>query len=654
MFASRIFPQSLLARVFALYSATLLLFVGGGLGVFFKYELESETQDAFESATMLAELAAQTITESAVIGDYDTITRTLDKSILRSQFDAAIFIDMKGTVLRSANTAAVERQPPVWLRDTIAGQLSDINRSISAGGTDYGVLRLSFAADRIAASVWDFTKIALGIALASLLGGLGLIWFPLRGWLGKLDRARQLEQNLNSESVAADSVRIDDLPLEFRGPFEVLQRTANSLRKELEARRHAVASLRAAVIGMRPNQAGESADAGDDIAALSETLSELVAAREAGRKQAHDHNAQLNAIFALSPDGFILFDGRQNIRFVNTAFLRMTSTIAEEWLGLGAAAFSERISRLCVTTARFPGIDSLRESQLRRGLGGIWQHAEEDEGQRIVCELAPPLNRILAFRLRLSAGEDVSQILYCRDVTQETEIDRMKSEFLSHAAHELRTPMASILGYSEVILAMDFPEEQRRELLETIHRQSELLVSIINELLDLARIEARGEKEFVIEQLELHELIDNVVAGWAPPPGRDAPEILSEPGNIWLRGDRTKLMQAIGNVVSNAYKYSPTGGGVEISLAKGGHDGARQIVISVTDHGIGMASDDIVHLGERFYRADKSGKIPGTGLGLAIVKEIIEHHGGYTTFGSDPGKGMTVTIHLPDTADNPE
>ncbi len=179
MAAVRIIPQSLLARIFALYSATLLLFVGTGLGVFFSYELESETQDAFESATMLAELAAQTITESAVIGDYDTIKRTLDKSILRSQFDAAIFIDMKGTVLRSSNTVAVARQPPAWLRDQVAGQLSDVNRSISVGGVDYGLLRLSFAADRIAVSVWEFTKAALGIALASVLGGLGLIWFPL-------------------------------------------------------------------------------------------------------------------------------------------------------------------------------------------------------------------------------------------------------------------------------------------------------------------------------------------------------------------------------------------------------------------------------------------------------------------------------------------
>jgi signal transduction histidine kinase len=648
MAAVRIIPQSLLARIFALYSATLLLFVGTGLGVFFSYELESETQDAFESATMLAELAAQTITESAVIGDYDTIKRTLDKSILRSQFDAAIFIDMKGTVLRSSNTVAVARQPPAWLRDQVAGQLSDVNRSISVGGVDYGLLRLSFAADRIAVSVWEFTKAALGIALASVLGGLGLIWFPLRGWLGKLDRARQLEQSMNNDGHAADSVRIDDLPLEFRGPFEVLQRTTNSLRSELEARKLAVASLRAAVIGMRPNQADESDD-GDDIAALSETLSELVAAREVGRRQANEHNAQLNAVFALSPDGFILFDGQQNIRFVNTAFLRMTSTIAEEWLGLGAAAFSARISRLCVASSKFPGLDSLREAQLKHGPGGAWQAVGEEEGQRVICELTPPLKRILAFRLRLSTGEDVSQILYCRDVTQETEIDRMKSEFLSHAAHELRTPMASILGYSEVILAMDFPEEQRRELLQTIHRQSELLVSIINELLDLARIEARGEQEFVIEKLELHELIEHVVAGWAPPPERDPPAIVGDSGEIWLRGDKNKLMQAIGNVVSNAYKYSPAGGGVEIRLASGGKEGARHTMIAVTDQGIGMATEELSRVGERFYRADKSGKIPGTGLGLAIVKEIVEHHGGHTTFGSEPGKGTTVAIYLPDT-----
>jgi hypothetical protein len=86
-------------------------------------------------------------------------------------------------------------------------------------------------------------------------------------------------------------------------------------------------------------------------------------------------------------------------------------------------------------------------------------------------------------------------------------------------------------------------------------------------------------------------------------------------GEIWLRGDKNKLMQAIGNVVSNAYKYSPAGGGVEIRLASGGKEGARHTMIAVTDQGIGMATEELSRVGERFYRADKSGKISGHGPG---------------------------------------
>ena len=136
----RLLPQSLVARVFALYSAALLLFVGGGLGVFYDYQHTQAIEDAQQSATMLVEVAAQTISDSAVIGDYDTIKRTLDKAILRSQFASATFIDLKEGVLRSENVIPMDHPPPDWLSKRVAAQLYDINRNISAGGTDYVAL----------------------------------------------------------------------------------------------------------------------------------------------------------------------------------------------------------------------------------------------------------------------------------------------------------------------------------------------------------------------------------------------------------------------------------------------------------------------------------------------------------------------------------
>ncbi len=125
--------------------------------------------------------------------------------------------------------------------------------------------------------------------------------------------------------------------------------------------------------------------------------------------------------------------------------------------------------------------------------------------------------------MRTSEASHVSQVRYFRDITRESEVEQMKSEFLSTAAHELRTPMASIYGYAELLLTPDFDTDTRREMVGTIYRQSELMSSIINELLDLARFEARRGKDFVIERLAFDDVVTMAVTGFKPPIGRQAP-----------------------------------------------------------------------------------------------------------------------------------
>jgi signal transduction histidine kinase len=116
-----------------------------------------------------------------------------------------------------------------------------------------------------------------------------------------------------------------------------------------------------------------------------------------------------------------------------------------------------------------------------------------------------------------------------------------------------------------------------------------------------------------------------------------------------VRADRKKLIQAVSNVISNAYKYSPGGSAVGLDLVKSPDVGdvPPRIGIRITDHGIGMTPEQLAHVCERFYRADTSGKIPGTGLGMSIVKEIVELHGGQLELTSKVGAGTTVTLWLP-------
>jgi signal transduction histidine kinase len=241
----------------------------------------------------------------------------------------------------------------------------------------------------------------------------------------------------------------------------------------------------------------------------------------------------------------------------------------------------------------------------------------------------------------------VSQILYFRDVTHETELDQLKSEFLSTAAHELRTPMASIYGFAELLLTQNFNEESRREFLSIILNQSELMTAILNELLDLARIEARRGKDFVFEDLCPQDLIDQVVHRFILPAGRHAPLLKLPETSLRIMVDHKKAYQAIVNVLSNAYKYSA--GEVSIALVNeprpaGMTDAAG---IRIIDSGIGMTPKQLARVFERFYRADTSGKITGTGLGMSIVQEIVLLHGGQITLESTYGRGTAVTLWFP-------
>ncbi len=355
-------------------------------------------------------------------------------------------------------------------------------------------------------------------------------------------------------------------------------------------------------------------------------------------------NEQLDAIFALSPDGFVSFDAEHRVSFANGAFLRMTGLEGTDLSGMSEEALHELIASKCVPSAPFPGIAPLLATFRQQQQNGIGPA----DNQRQTFELAAPASRVLEVGIRVpDSATSVSQILYFRDVTHETEVDRMKSEFLTTAAHELRTPMASIYGYTELLRMRDFDAPRRQQMLETISRQSQLMSSIINELLDLARIESRRGKDFVIEHCCLQDLVSDTIAGYKVPAGREAPRVAPGRLPLYVNVDRQKMQQAMLNIISNAYKYSPGGGDVRISLHVDEAPGARRVGMEVSDAGIGMTAEQLARVFERFYRADDTGNIPGTGLGMSIVKEIVELHHGEVRLASVPGQGTTVMLWLP-------
>jgi signal transduction histidine kinase len=229
------------------------------------------------------------------------------------------------------------------------------------------------------------------------------------------------------------------------------------------------------------------------------------------------------------------------------------------------------------------------------------------------------------------------------------ELDRIKSDFVASVSHELRTPMTSVLGFTQLLtseVAGDLNEKQK-DLLERVDRNGHRLLALIEDLLTLSRIEA-GTWEFVAAEVEMTSVVASALSATEDLlRGRqlDVEVDLDRGAVTTVCGDFAKLEQAMVNLVSNALKFTRDGGRVRVSLgAEEGH-----AVVRIVDTGIGIASEEVGQVFDRFYRSSLAVKaaIPGTGLGLAIVKSIIDHHGGQVAVSSAPGEGTEFAVRLP-------
>ena len=361
-------------------------------------------------------------------------------------------------------------------------------------------------------------------------------------------------------------------------------------------------------------------------------------ASEQMRRALADHSARLDAVFALSPDGFVLFDDAEHLVYSNPAFGAMVSEQMPLSRGMSRRQFDAALQSLMDAPESYPVLAGSDDAA-----SGAWSR----------ITLNRPRLRVLQCSARRASDRSGELILHFRDVTHESEVDRMKSEFLSTAAHELRTPMVSIFGYAELLLHRQYEPERARKMLEAIHRQGGRMVQLINDLLDLARIEARQGADFRPRVVVLGAVVQDALAAHAVPRERMPPRLVISGPEVCVKVDPQKLQQAVLNLVSNAYKYSPAGTEVTIELLGGEPRRPRWAGVRVTDRGIGMDEEQAARAFDRFYRADPSGTIPGTGLGLSIVKEIIELHGGEVELASEPRLGTAVALWLPITDESP-
>ncbi|MGE5674530.1 MAG: two-component system histidine kinase PnpS [Mycobacterium leprae] len=331
---------------------------------------------------------------------------------------------------------------------------------------------------------------------------------------------------------------------------------------------------------------------------------------------------RLEAILTNMADGVLLMDSRRHITLMNPA--------AEAVFGIPAA---EALGKDHLEITHHFDLDDALQSVLETG---------QPQTQEI--RRARPVEMILEARLA-PAGTGV--LLVMRDVTRSRKLEQMRTEFVSNVTHELRTPLTAIHGFAETLLegALEDPDTARH-FVGIIQRESTQLKNLIEDLLDLSRIES-GKMKIKKEPVAIGLLLTETAGRFAA----RAAELglrfsLNVPPELpAIGGDPQRLAQVLVNLIDNALKYTPSGGSVTVTAA----DTGSTVTITVADTGIGIPQVDLPRIFERFYRVDKarSRATGGTGLGLSIVKHIVEAHGGSISVASTVGQGTSFAFTLP-------
>jgi signal transduction histidine kinase len=275
---------------------------------------------------------------------------------------------------------------------------------------------------------------------------------------------------------------------------------------------------------------------------------------------------------------------------------------------------------------------------------------DQADGREVEIDLVRPEPRVVRRRvaaLRDPDGRRNGWLVSYRDVTRDAETNRLKTEWVSNVSHELRTPMAAIKGFLGVVLDDEetLEPEQRRKFLGIARAETDRLSRLIDDLLDISRIEAgrrpRHETSFAVAEL----LYDAVLLARPQAEAGGLKIELEAPPPAWrLTADRDQLSQVLHNLVGNAVKFTAPGGRVRLwAEAREG-----QMRLAVADTGCGLAPEDLPHVFDKFYRGRAAGTRPrGTGLGLAIARELTEAHGGQIDITSRLGEGSVFVVRLP-------
>ena len=369
----------------------------------------------------------------------------------------------------------------------------------------------------------------------------------------------------------------------------------------------------------------------DELGQLGQAINDLSFKIKEAQESTESERQRLDSVLRHMSDGVIATDRRGRIVIMNTAALDILNLKSEKVIGiplLEILPLEERVT-----------FRELLETQQERLI-----YLEEDgEDSMIQCEFSV---------IQRESGFISGLVCVLTDVTEQQKIDRERRNFVSNVSHELRTPLTSIKSYTEALVDGAWENKEIAPgFLKVIETETDRMMRMITDLLNLSRMDQNRlalEKEFI----NMNELVVHIVNRFEmvlqSEPYRDKNyRILTDitQRDLWVELDQDKITQVLDNIINNAIKYSPDGGRIIVRLMETHTD----IIVSVSDEGLGISRKDIPHLFDRFYRVDKarSRAMGGSGLGLAIAQEVIQLHGGKIWVNSIENKGSTFFVSLP-------
>ncbi len=352
-----------------------------------------------------------------------------------------------------------------------------------------------------------------------------------------------------------------------------------------------------------------------------------------------DSESIFRLLLRRAPVGIVAFDQNLILRHVNDAFINMIGRQSQ----LAHGSTIEEFCNLIRDTAK-DKTDNINWDCLKNRLP--LDDADIVNSFTMTFELQSGKRTMKVYSVDAGYGA-ISKVLYFQDVTNELALDKMKSQFIATAAHELRTPMTSIRGYAELLAHMGDEINNKEKMIEAIRAEAEDVVYLLDDLLDIAKIDAGITNEPHLAATLVDHFLEELCQRFRVHGDERQVEFIAQPNLPVVMLDQQKIKQAVKACLSNAFKFSSSDSKITLSVSPAKLNEISAIKIDISDQGVGMTQEQTERAFERFYRAETSGSIPGTGLGLSLVKEIIDLHRGKVVINSHPGKGTTISLYLP-------